>query len=208
MKQILFLLSSFAVAPLALLASEKISEPTMSNLQTAFNGESNAHARYLAFAVKADAEGYAGVASLFRAAARAEEIHAGNHAAVIKDFGGIPVAKLEDPGVKSTRENLEAALKGGNLRARRDVSRIPQPSHQRRQRGSSADLSLCARGGGRTCQALCRRPGRSGKHEGRPCILRLPNLRFYDAESGCRAVSNLRDSQREFREGELGRRLC
>ena len=36
----------------------------MSNLQTAFNGESNAHARYLAFAVKADAEGYAGVASL------------------------------------------------------------------------------------------------------------------------------------------------
>ena len=112
MKQILFLLSSFAVAPLALLASEKISEPTMSNLQTAFNGESNAHARYLAFAVKADAEGYAGVASLFRAAARAEEIHAGNHAAVIKDFGGIPVAKLEDPGVKSTRENLEAALKG------------------------------------------------------------------------------------------------
>ena len=119
MKQILFLLSSFAVAPLALLASEKISEPTMSNLQTAFNGESNAHARYLAFAVKADAEGYAGVASLFRAAARAEEIHAGNHAAVIKDFGGIPVAKLEDPGVKSTRENLEAALKGENYE--RDV---------------------------------------------------------------------------------------
>ena len=118
MKQILFLLSSLG-RPLALLAAEIISEPTMSNLQTAFNGESNAHARYLAFAVKADAEGYAGVASLFRAAALAEEIHAGNHAAVIKDFGGIPVAKLEDPGVKSTRENLEAALKGENYE--RDV---------------------------------------------------------------------------------------
>ena len=112
MKQILFLLCGFGIAPFALDAAEIIPEPTMSNLQTAFNGESNAHARYLAFAVKADAEGYAGVASLFRAAALAEQIHAGNHAAVIKDFGAIPVAKLEDPGVKSTRENLEAALKG------------------------------------------------------------------------------------------------
>jgi len=62
--------------------------------------------------VKADAEGYAGAATLFRAAALAEEIHAGNHAAVIKDFGGVPVAKLEDPSAKSTRENLEAGLKG------------------------------------------------------------------------------------------------
>ena len=180
----------------------------MSNLQTAFNGESNAHARYLAFAVKADAEGYAGVASLFRAAARAEEIHAGNHAAVIKDFGGIPVAKLEDPGVKSTRENLEAALKGENYE--RDVM-YPAFLSQATSDASAEALRtfrLCARGGGRTCQALCRRPGRSGKHEGRPCILRLPDLRFYDAESGFRAVSNLRDSQREFREGELGRRLC
>ena len=112
MKQILFLLSSFGIAPLALLASESISEPAMSNLQSAFNGESNAHARYLAFAEKADAEGYRGAASLFRAAARAEEIHAGNHAAVIKQFGGAPEAKLEESAVKSTRENLEAALKG------------------------------------------------------------------------------------------------
>lgn len=112
MKQILFLLCGFGMAPFALIASGNISDSTMSNLQTAFNGESNAHARYLAFAAKADADGYAGAASLFRAAARAEEIHAGNHAAVIKTFGGVPVAKLEDPGVKSTRENLETALKG------------------------------------------------------------------------------------------------
>ena len=84
----------------------------MTNLQAAFNGESNAHARYLAFARKADNEGYAGAASLFRAAARAEEIHAANHAAVIEKFGGIPDAKLETPTVKSTRENLAAAIKG------------------------------------------------------------------------------------------------
>ena len=51
---------------------------TLDNLQAAFNGESNANARYLAFAKKADEEGYGQVASLFRAAARAEEIHAAN----------------------------------------------------------------------------------------------------------------------------------
>jgi rubrerythrin len=85
---------------------------TLENLQTAFNGESNAHARYLAFAVKADQEGYGGVASLFRAAARAEEIHAANHLAEIKKLGGSGQAKIESPVVKSTKENLEAAVKG------------------------------------------------------------------------------------------------
>jgi len=113
MKKNLALLCGFGiVAPFALSASEIPSESTMSNLQAAFNGESNAHARYLAFAKKADAEGYAGAASLFRAAARAEEIHAANHAGVIKGFGGVPEAKLEDTEIKATRENLETALKG------------------------------------------------------------------------------------------------
>src|SRR5579864_164157 len=113
MKRILSLLCGLGiVTPFTVAASDKISASTMSNLQAAFDGESNAHARYLAFGEKADAEGYAGVASLFRAAARAEEIHAGNHAAVIKKFGGVPEAKLEDPVVNSTRENLAAAIKG------------------------------------------------------------------------------------------------
>lgn len=85
---------------------------TLDNLQTAFNGESNAHARYLAFAEKANQEGYGEVASLFRAAARAEEVHAGNHAVVIKSLGGTPLAKIETPVVNSTKENLEAAIKG------------------------------------------------------------------------------------------------
>lgn len=85
---------------------------TLENMQAAFQGESNAHARYLAFATHADKEGYGEVASLFRAAARAEEIHAANHAAVIKELGGTPNANIETPSVKSTRENLEAAIKG------------------------------------------------------------------------------------------------
>ncbi|HEX6044932.1 MAG TPA: ferritin family protein [Pyrinomonadaceae bacterium] len=85
---------------------------TLDNLQTAFNGESNASARYLAFAQKAEAEGYGKVASLFRAAARAEEIHANNHAAVIRNLGATPAADVKTPEVKSTAENLQAAIKG------------------------------------------------------------------------------------------------
>ena len=52
------------------------------------------------------------MASLFRAAARAEEIHAANHAEVIKKMGGTPTVDIQKPEVKSTRENLEAAIKG------------------------------------------------------------------------------------------------
>jgi rubrerythrin len=85
---------------------------TLDNLQAAFNGESNARAGYLAFAAKADAEGFAPVASLFRAAARAEEHHARNHAEVIVKLGATPKAIIETPAVKSTRENLEAAVRG------------------------------------------------------------------------------------------------
>lgn len=85
---------------------------TLENLQTAFNGESNAHAKYLEYARRADAEGYTKVASLFRAAARAEEIHAANHAEVIKKMGAAPQADIKLPETKTTRENLEDAVKG------------------------------------------------------------------------------------------------
>lgn len=85
---------------------------TLENLQAAFNGESNARHRYLAFAAKADSEHFGQVASLFRAAARAEEVHAANHAQVIKQLGGTPKATIENPEVKTTAENLQAAIKG------------------------------------------------------------------------------------------------
>ena len=85
---------------------------TLANLLDAFNGESNAHARYLAFAAKADAEGWHGVASLFCAAAFAEHIHAGNHARVIKQLGGTPHAEMHRAESRSTLENLRVALGG------------------------------------------------------------------------------------------------
>jgi rubrerythrin len=78
----------------------------------AFEGESNAHAKYVVFAAKADADGWHGAASLLRAAARAEQIHAANHARVIKQLGGDARCTIHPVEVQSTLENLQAALAG------------------------------------------------------------------------------------------------
>ncbi len=72
---------------------------TNENLQTAFAGESQANRKYSAFAEQADKDGLANVAKLFRATAEAETLHARGH---LKAMGGI----------KSTAENLEAAIGG------------------------------------------------------------------------------------------------
>ena len=53
-------------------------------LKEAFAGESQANRKYLAFAGKADQEGYPQVARLFRAAAEAETVHAHNHLRALK----------------------------------------------------------------------------------------------------------------------------
>jgi len=94
--------------------SEKMqgSAETVKNLQAAYNGESNAKARYEASALKADEEGYQQVASLFRAAATAEGIHLANHAKVIRAMGAEPTAEIEAPEVGTTSENLAAGIKG------------------------------------------------------------------------------------------------
>jgi rubrerythrin len=72
---------------------------TEQNLKDAFAGESQANRKYLAFAKKAEEEGYIQAAKLFRAAAAAETIHAHNH------LRGLS-------GVKSTKENLMVAISG------------------------------------------------------------------------------------------------
>lgn len=68
-------------------------------LMDAFAGESQANRKYLAFAQKAESEGFPQAARLFRAAAEAETVHAHNHLRVAK-------------GIRSTRENLEEAISG------------------------------------------------------------------------------------------------
>jgi rubrerythrin len=72
---------------------------TEKNLREAFAGESQANRRYLAFAKKADQEGFKQVAKLFRAAAEAETVHAHAH---LRALGGI----------RSTKENIQEAIAG------------------------------------------------------------------------------------------------
>jgi rubrerythrin len=74
---------------------------TLDNLAAAFAGESQARNKYIAFAKKADDEGFPQVARLFRAAAHAEYVHAQNHFRAME-------------AIKSTAENLEAAISGEN----------------------------------------------------------------------------------------------
>ncbi len=74
---------------------------TKENLELAFAGESQANRKYLFFADKADEEGNKRIARLFRAAADAETVHARNHLRVMQ-------------GIKSTKENLIAAIGGEN----------------------------------------------------------------------------------------------
>lgn len=92
--------------------ADQASEQTIKNLQTALNGERNAHERYVAFDQKADEENYGAVASLFRAAAAAEEIHGNNHEAVLRKLGATPEIKIETVVVQSTAKNLETAIAG------------------------------------------------------------------------------------------------
>lgn len=72
---------------------------TETNLKEAFAGESQANRKYLAFAQKADKEGYPQAAKLFRAAAAAETVHAHSHLNALE-------------GVGSTADNLKEALGG------------------------------------------------------------------------------------------------
>jgi rubrerythrin len=88
---------------------------TVRNLLTAYDSEMNAHARYKAYAAKADDESFFGVGSLFRAAARAEQIHASNQARALRQSGGEARANVVSPRVSGTLENLKDALKSEKL---------------------------------------------------------------------------------------------
>jgi rubrerythrin len=72
---------------------------TENNLKEAFAGESQANRKYLAFAKKAEQEGFSNVARLFRTAAEAETIHALGHLGAMD-------------GVRATLDNVRAAMAG------------------------------------------------------------------------------------------------
>jgi rubrerythrin len=72
---------------------------TQANLEAAFAGESQAHMKYSIFADKAEQEGFANVARLFRAISFAEQAHATGHFRTLGNVG-------------KTEENLATAIGG------------------------------------------------------------------------------------------------
>jgi rubrerythrin len=98
---------------------------TTDNLKAAFAGESQANRSYLAFGKKADEEGFAQVAKLFRAAAAAETVHAHNH---FRTLGNI----------KATAENLKTAISGENHEV---VSMYPEFIKQAEAEGDKKALT-------------------------------------------------------------------
>jgi len=72
---------------------------TQENLKQAFAGESQANRMYLAFANRAEKDGFPQVANLFRAVAAAETVHAHAHLRAMN-------------GVGSTLDNLKEAAAG------------------------------------------------------------------------------------------------
>ncbi len=102
---------------------------TVKNLQDAFAGESQANRKYLAFAKKAEAEGYKQVAKLFRAAAEAETVHALNH---LRELGGI----------KSTKENLEAAIGGETYEFQSMYPQMIEDANAEREKASMRSFHL------------------------------------------------------------------
>lgn len=98
---------------------------TMENLRAAFAGESQANRKYLAFAKKAETDGFPQVARLFRAAAAAETVHAHAHLRAMD-------------GVKTTVENLQAAIAG---EAHESDSMYPEFIAQAEQEGHKRALT-------------------------------------------------------------------
>ena len=97
---------------------------TTDDLKAAFAGESQANRKYLAYAKKAEQDGYPQVAKLFRAAAEAETVHALAHFDVMK-------------GVNETWKNLEDAIQGENYE---HTSMYPGFIEQAKKEGNTAAL--------------------------------------------------------------------
>ncbi len=94
---------------------------TLNNLKAGLVAESQAHIRNLAFAMKAEQEGYSQIARLFRAIAEAEAVHAFNHFRLLG-------------AASATQENLESAFERENLAA----STYPQFIREANEEGNAS----------------------------------------------------------------------
>jgi rubrerythrin len=110
MKKIIFFAMAIAIALVSCNNAKPVK--TIENLKAGIKGETTASAKYAAFAQKAREEGNDTIAKLFDAASKAEEIHAKNHAKVLAELGDSLAPFTPEFEVKTTAENLQAAIDG------------------------------------------------------------------------------------------------
>jgi len=87
---------------------EKLPDSLEKKLKEAFAGEAKAHVRNLAFAKKAEEDGFPQVARLFKAVAEAERVHAAEY---LKYLEGV---------IGETEDNLKAAFES-EIKAKTDI---------------------------------------------------------------------------------------
>jgi rubrerythrin len=91
--------------------AETLAAVNLKNLQTAYGEEMLLKAKLQVFAKKADAEGYLGIASLFRSATKTKEMDVREIKEVIEKSGGKLSVEVVAPAAKSTKENLDELIK-------------------------------------------------------------------------------------------------
>ena len=162
---------------------------TEKNLKEAFAGESQANRMYLAFAKKAESDGYAQIAKLFRAAAAAETVHAHAHFRVMG-------------GVKDTAANLKSAIDGEGYEFQKMYPGFL--SEAEKEKNAPAAVSF------RNALAVEKihhdlyRPAQRARAEPQAGHLRLRDLRQYGVRARAGQVLGLRRLEGEVHEGPVG----
>lgn len=102
-----------AIAAIGMVACTPSHDKTIANLKAAIDGESEASAKYAAFAEQAAKDSLFAIEALFKATSQAEAIHVKNHQAVLATLGVTDYSSTVKPfDVKSTAENLQTAIDG------------------------------------------------------------------------------------------------
>lgn len=112
--------AAFLLAMVFYGCQEKTPEPekvkptvTIENLRTAYAKEVNRQQKYARFIRQAEKDRLPGVANLYRAAARSEEIHAANHATLLRNQGVEPIPSANDSVIVGTAlQTLKMAMSG------------------------------------------------------------------------------------------------
>jgi len=97
--------------------SDENKQMLVKDLKDAFTGETTASAKYAAYSQKAREEGFENIAKLFEATSKSESIHAKNHKTVLEKLGEKAPEVKPEFTVKTTKENLEDAIKGETYEA-------------------------------------------------------------------------------------------